>query len=75
MTLAAGGSLHYTGTVRMGPADDGTSVCDLRGRVWDYENLYVAGNGVVPTALSCNSTLTSATLAVRSAREISRQLA
>jgi C-glycoside oxidase len=75
MTLAAGGSLHYTGTVRMGPDDDGTSVCDLRGRVWDYENLYVAGNGVVPTALSCNSTLTSATLAVRTARQVSGQLA
>ncbi|MFF1568072.1 GMC oxidoreductase [Streptomyces sp. NPDC058293] len=27
-TLPPGTSLHMTGTVRMGPADDGTSVCD-----------------------------------------------
>ena len=26
--MPAGSSLHYMGTVRMGPADDGTSVCD-----------------------------------------------
>ncbi|RZU66526.1 choline dehydrogenase-like flavoprotein [Microterricola gilva] len=66
--LPAGASLHYTGTVRMGPVDDGTSVCDTDGRVWGFSNLYLAGNGVTPTALTCNATLTGATLAVRTAR-------
>ncbi|MFD5226727.1 GMC oxidoreductase [Microbacterium sp. NPDC058342] len=69
-----GASLHYTGTVRMGAADDGTSVVDTDGRVWGFENLYLAGNGVVPTALTCNSTLTGATLSVRIARAISADI-
>lgn len=72
--LPAGASLHYTGTVRMGPVDDGTSVCDPDGRVWGFDNLYLAGNGVVPTALTCNSTLTGATLAVRTARAIAETI-
>ncbi|WP_443068839.1 GMC oxidoreductase [Streptomyces sp. NBC_01361] len=59
-----------TGTVRMGPADDGTSVCDPQTRVWDFDNLYLAGCGVVPTALVCNSTLTGAVTAVRAARSV-----
>jgi choline dehydrogenase-like flavoprotein len=72
--LPPGSSLHYTGTVRMGPSDDGSSVCDSDGRVWGYENLYVAGNGVIPTALVCNSTLTALTLAVRTARAVAGSL-
>jgi len=72
--LPAGSSLHFTGTVRMGPADDGTSVCDPDGRVWGFENLYLAGNGVLPTALACNSTLTGMTTAVRAARSLGRLL-
>lgn len=68
--LAAGASLHFTGTVRMGPVDDGTSVCDSEGRVWGVDGLYVAGNGVIPTALVCNSTLTGMTTAVRTADAI-----
>ncbi|MGV8882304.1 MAG: GMC oxidoreductase [Rhodoglobus sp.] len=68
--LAAGGSLHYTGTVRMGAADDGTSVCDTDGRVWGFDNLFVAGNGVIPTALVSNSTLIGMTSAVRTAAAI-----
>jgi choline dehydrogenase-like flavoprotein len=66
--LAPGSSLHFSGTVRMGQADDGTSVCDTDCRVWGYDNLYVAGNGVIPTALACNSTLAGMTTAVRAAR-------
>jgi len=69
-----GASLHYTGTVRMGGVDDGTSVVDTDGRVWGFENLFLAGNGVVPTALTCNSTLTGATLSVRIARAISADI-
>lgn len=69
--LPAGSSLHFTGTVRMGAADDGTSVSDTQCRVWGFENLFVAGNGVIPTAMVCNSTLTGMTTAVRAARAIS----
>jgi len=72
--LGAGGSLHYTGTVRMGAVDDGTSVCDVNGLVWGYDNLYVAGNGVIPTALVCNSTLIGMTSAVRASAAVAREL-
>ncbi|MEV7692225.1 GMC oxidoreductase [Microbacterium sp. NPDC089189] len=68
--LDAGSSLHITGTVRTGDADDGTSVCDPAGRVWGYDNLYVAGNGVIPTALAANSTLTGVVTAVRAAEAV-----
>lgn len=66
--LDPGCSLHFTGTVRMGPLDDGTSVCDPQCRVWGFDNLFVAGNGVLPTALACNATLAGMTTAVRAAR-------
>jgi choline dehydrogenase-like flavoprotein len=68
--LPPGSSLHQTGTVRSGPADDGTSVCGPDGRVWGYDNLYLAGNGVIPTAMAANVTLTGAVTAVRAARAV-----
>lgn len=72
--LPSGSSLHYQGTVRMGATDDGTSVCDPSCRVWGTENLYVAGNGVIPTQTACNPTLTSVALAVIGAGEIASRL-
>lgn len=68
--LPAGSSLHYQGTTRMGPADDGTSVCDSHSRVWNTRGLWVAGNNVIPTATACNPTLTSVALAVRGAQAL-----
>jgi choline dehydrogenase-like flavoprotein len=66
--MPGGTSLHYQGTVRMGPEDDGTSVCDRDSRVWGTENLFVAGNGVIATSTACNPTLTSVALSVLGAR-------
>ncbi|WP_051871302.1 GMC oxidoreductase [Streptomyces sclerotialus] len=70
LVFPAGASLHYQGTVRMGATDDGTSVCDPASQVWGVRGLFVAGNGVIPTATACNPTLTSVALAVGGARSI-----
>ena len=72
--LPAGSSLHYQGTTRMTRTDDGTGVCDDTSRVWGHNNLFVGGNGVIPTPTACNPTLTSVALAVRSATHIANQL-
>jgi choline dehydrogenase-like flavoprotein len=73
--LAVGGaSIHYQGTVRMGAVDDGTSVCDSHLRVWGVENLYVGGNGVIPTSTASNPTLTNVALAWRAATRIAASL-
>ena len=69
-----GSSLHYMGTVRMGPVDDGTCVCDTYSRVWGVPGLVLAGNGLIPTANSCNPTLTSVSLAVRGADALVSEL-
>jgi choline dehydrogenase-like flavoprotein len=74
LTFTPGASLHYQGTVRMGTEDDGTSVCSPTCEVWGVRGLYVAGNGVIPTATACNPTLTAVALAVVGARDIARSL-
>jgi len=74
-TMPLGSSLHYQGTVRMGQSDDGESVCGPDSEVWSAPGVYVAGNGVIPTATACNPTLTGVALAVHGAHSIADQLA
>ena len=69
-----GSSLHYQGTLRMGDADDGTSVADPWSRVWGYDHLVVGGNALIPTATAMNPTLMSVAIAVRGARKAVEQL-
>ncbi|NQD42204.1 GMC oxidoreductase [Glutamicibacter halophytocola] len=70
-----GSSLHYQGTMRMGQFDDGTSVADPYSRVWNYQNLVVGGNALIPTATAMNPTLMSVAIAVRGARQLAAGLA
>lgn len=72
--LPNGSSLHYQGTMRIGEADDGTSVADPYSRVWGYENLFVGGNALIPTATTMNPTLMAVALAVRGADAAVRAL-
>ncbi len=53
---------HILGGATMGrsPAD---GVCDARGRIFGYENLYVADGSIVPANLGVNPALTIAALA------------
>lgn len=73
LLLPPGSSLHYSGTVRMGDGPD-EGVVDADGRVWGVGNLFAAGNGVLPTAVVGNVTLTGAVTAVRAARAIASDL-
>jgi pyranose oxidase len=62
--------LHMQGTFRMGKKNDGKSVCDNNSRVWLFNNLYVGGNGIIPTITASNPTLTSCALAFKAATSI-----
>ena len=72
IVMPPGSSLHYMGTIRMGTQDDGTSVCDQDSKVWGFENLFVGGNGVIPSETAGNPTPTSVAFAVKAARAVNK---
>lgn len=70
----AGGSAHLMSTCRMGPKDDGTSVVDRNGRLWNYDNLYAAGNATLAVPTGANPTFTTVAAALMSADDILARL-
>jgi choline dehydrogenase-like flavoprotein len=60
------GFSHPMGTTRMGE-DPARSVADLTGRVHGFDNLYLAGPGLIPVAIAVNPTLTAVALALETA--------
>jgi len=68
--MARGGSLHLMGSCRMGATDTTTSVVSPEGRLWGYDNCYVAGNAVLGERNSSNPTLTTIAFAIHTADAI-----
>lgn len=68
--LAFGASTHLMGGYRMGAENDGTSVTDSFSKVWGYDNLYLAGNGLFSERSGCNPTLQTVAMALRAADRI-----
>ena len=65
-----GWSTHMMGGCGMGSRDDGSSVVDPTGRLWRYDNLYVAGNSVHSTSNAGNPTPITIAFALNTADAI-----
>lgn len=68
--LKPGESTHLMGSCRMGPRDDGRAVVDCFGRLWGYDNLYVAGNAVLAHTNAGNPSIVSIACALRTVERI-----
>ncbi len=64
---------HHMGTTRMS-ADPEYGVVNADGRIWDRENLYIAGSSIYPAAGYANPTLTIVAMAARLAEHLHRRL-
>lgn len=60
-------------TARTRPTKD-KHVANTYCQVYDFNNLYVAGNGVIPTGFAANPTLTSMCYALRTAEDVIEKL-
>jgi pyranose oxidase len=67
--VAPGLPLHFAGTTRMGDNHE-TSVVDANSRVWGIENLYLGGNGLIPSGQASNPTLTSVAMALKAIEHV-----
>ncbi|KAH6856689.1 hypothetical protein B0I37DRAFT_412600 [Chaetomium sp. MPI-CAGE-AT-0009] len=67
--MPPGSALHICGTTRAG-TDSNTSVVDPTSRVWGINNLYLGGNGVIPTGIAANPTLTNICFAIEGANDL-----
>lgn len=65
-----GWSTHMMGSCRMGGKDDDTSCVDSYGKLWGYDNIYVAGNAVFSTSNAGNPTLMTIAMGLRTAAAI-----
>jgi len=68
--LEPGKATHVMGTYRMGAKNTDEYVCDPHSRVWETENLFLGGMGLVSTPTACNPTLTLVALALYAADHI-----
>ncbi|TFK64358.1 pyranose 2-oxidase [Pluteus cervinus] len=69
--MEPGLAVHITGTTRIGkPEHKAESVADSESRVWDFNNLWVGGNGCIPDSIACNPTKTSVIIAIKGARAL-----
>ncbi|KAI0407768.1 hypothetical protein F4802DRAFT_619913 [Xylaria palmicola] len=76
--LEPGEALHVCGVYRAGDPKDtsrkNTSVVSREGKVWDMDNLYLGGCGVIPVSNASNPTLTAACHAYAGAAEIAKYI-
>lgn len=63
------------GTTRAGKdTEKAQSVVDRYSKVWDIDNLWLGGNGVIPTKNASNPTITSMCFAIEGANKLIAEL-